>query len=1117
MIKSRIHAAWAGVGLTLALVFGFSVHAEDVELLLSNPASSNAVKPNILFILDTSGSMNSLETSQEPFNGSTSYSGPCSRSRYYWTTSGGTPSCKSSNDNFIQKTSFVCAQGAQQATVAGSYTDTMTQYRTNNSKSKWRTIKSGNSAGLVECKADSGKHGNGTAGKVYARIGSNKVQFTKRKRREVAWGSSPTNVTYTVFDGNYLNWFYNPPGTSMTRSKIIKEVTKNVLGSINNVNVGVMRFHFDQGGPITRAVKDLDSTRAEAMNVIDALPASGWTPLAETLYESALYWRGMNRHYGQLNVTDPDAFVAGSTSQYQRPGNFACAKNFTVLLTDGQPTKDHDSYDRAPTLPNFTTTMGRSSCTGGNVDGACLDDIAEYLSKEDIYPDIPGKQTVTTYTIGFKVDLPILRDTAINSGGEYYLAEDVKTLTTALTDIVTNIFDRDVSFTAPAVAVNAFNRTQNLNDLYMSVFRAKDNYHWPGNLKKYRIENGIVSDANGNPAVDPQTGFFSDASKSFWTAGTNPDGPNVNVGGAVSKLPDPSSRRLFTNIAGNDLTIAGNQISTSNIDSFLPADFGLTGSAGEPDLASIISWARGVDVKDEDNNPNTLVRRAMGDTLHSQPATVVYDIGPTTNDFDVVIYAATNDGYLHAIDARTGIELWSFIPKELLGSMADLYFDNNITFKHYGIDGDLVPVVADRNKNGKIEPGIDAAYLIFGFRRGGSSYYAIDVTDKNAPKLKWIQSYPQFGQTWSPPVVARVKTSGAGASSPDNAVVIMGAGYDTAHDQPTLPSSSDGEGAGIFMLDLETGNELWRTGRDAAADLSLATMTRSIPARIRVLDLSGDGFADRMYASDLGGQIWRFDIRNGLDPANLVSGGVIARLGGEGMASPSIAETRRFYTSPDVSMFTDQKNDKRYLSISIGSGYRAHPLDERNDDRFYSIRDPNVFQPLTQAQYDAYPVTSDDQLVEVSGQVNVKLGPGDAGWKFTLPSGEKVLSDSKTFNDSVYFVSFQPQVSSLDPCQVGLSTNRLYRVSVVNGDPVIDKATLATLDPQTANEARGVELVQGGIAPRPNFLFPSPYDPINCKGEECSPPPVGCVGVECFDPAFNNNPVRTLWTQDGVD
>ena len=47
-------------------------------------------------------------------------------------------------------------------------------------------------------------------------------------------------------------------------------------------------------------------------------------------------------------------------------------------------------------------------------------------------------------------------------------------------------------------------------------------------------------------------------------------------------------------------------------------------------------------------------------------------------------------------------------------------------------------------------------------------------------------------------------------------------------------------------------------------------------------------------------------------------------------------------------------------------------------------------------------------------------------------------------------------------------------------------------------------------------FFQQPDDPA-CTGADCSPPPIGCVGVECFDPEFENNPVRTLWSQDGIE
>jgi type IV pilus assembly protein PilY1 len=319
------------------------------------------------------------------------------------------------------------------------------------------------------------------------------------------------------------------------------------------------------------------------------------------------------------------------------------------------------------------------------------------------------------------------------------------------------------------------------------------------------------------------------------------------------------------------------------------------------------------------------------------------------------------------------------------------------------------------------------------------------------------------------------------------------------------------------VVGLEVGADDYGAGPDEFADRPVSKMTRAIPSRIRVLDMNGDGYADRMYAADLGGQIWRFDIFNGNVPNKLVNGGVIARFGAEGIATPSAAQTRRFYTAPDVSLVRDRKQDRRFLSISLGSGYRAHPLDGSAEDRFYSLRDADVFNSLSQLQYDNYPIATDADMIEVSGTFNVDLSSSDRGWKFTLPPGQKVLSDSQTFDDSIFFVSFEPSVASDDPCQAGLSVNRLYRVSVVNGDPVTQLDALDPNDPVAIDAERVTELEQGGIAPKPTFLFPSPADPANCEGEECAPPPIGCVGVECFDPGFPNNPVRTLWTQDGVD
>ena len=502
----------------------------------------------------------------------------------------------------------------------------------------------------------------------------------------------------------------------------------------------------------------------------------------------------------------------------------------------------------------------------------------------------------------------------------------------------------------------------------------------------------------------------------------------------------------------------------------------------------------------------------MGDPLHSQPAAIVF--GGTPADPNVVVFAATNDGYLHAIDGKTGVELWSFIPKELLGNLTRLYFDPRSTYKQYGIDGNIVPAVADRDGDGIIEPGDgDFVYILFGLRRGGDKMYAMDVTDLSAPRLLWDVSLTNAGQSWSTPVVARVEID-AVAQNADSAVVIVGGGYDPVHDTTTHPPAPDGAGAGVHMLDLETGATLWRAGPDTGADLTLSTMNRSIPNAIRVIDLNGDSLADRMYASDMGGQVWRFDLFNNQVVANLVTGGVIAQLGAEGLAAPTAADTRRFYNTPDVSLITDRTQQRAFIAVSLGSGYRAHPFDLTAADRFFSIRDPYVFSQLQQSQYDAYPIVRDSNLVEVSGKTQTVITANDGGWKFTLPNNQKILADSLTFDDEVFFVAFSPDPNSAATCTAGQGTNFLYRMQILNGDPVT--ANIEALAPDDADDARRQTLQQGGIAPSPTILFPSP-DTANCTGDACAPPPLGCVGVECFDPGFDNFPVRTLWTQDGVE
>jgi len=1103
----------------LALTAGMPAIADDTELLLAVPPPNNNPKPNMMFILDTSGSMDTEETTTVPYDSTQPYGGACDVNRVYWTDIDVLPDCATSN-RWVDDANFHCAAAANQLAGIGSYSDTMVQWRDGGKGAliglpifgltEWQYLAPGYNA-PIECQLDSGKHGDGRATYLWASSASNvSDSFTNDPAGELSWGSAPRNLAYTVYDGNYLNWKQTGTTADIERIDIVKAVVSAVMKSITNVNVGIQRFNDEDGGTIIQGLTDIDANRTSVLNAIDSLTADGATPLSEVMYETALYWRGMDAYYGErFNVwpTDPGALDVLSPENYEQPPTNVCSKNYNIMLSDGQPNNDAEALTLTPTLPGITAALGRTPCDGTG-DGACLDDITEYLSKEDIDIPLAGDQFVTTHTIGFAQDIPVLRTAAERSGGTYFQADDVETLATALLDIVGDITARNLSFSAPAVSVNAFNRTQNLNDLYLTVFSPKTRAHWPGNLKKYRISGSQIVDSQGLGAVNPATGFLDDAAQSFWTVG-GPDGNEVTLGGAANILPLPVSRNLYTNNgASADLTVGSNALTPANAGAYTVGDFGLTGSTGEPTVDEVIRWMRGEDVNDEDFDPATTVRYAMGDPLHSQPAAVVY--GGSAAAPDVVVYTATNDGYLHAVDGITGVELWSFVPKELLGGMARLFFDPRSKYKIYGIDGDVIPVVKDQNKNGIID-GSDFVYIVFGLRRGGDNFYALDVTNKNAPKLLWNRKVTGGGQSWSRPSVARVDINTAGQNA-DKAVVVVGGGYDSVHDTRAHPATADNAGAGLHMLDLVSGAELWRAGRDVAADTQVSAMTRSIPNQVRIIDLSGDGLADRMYASDSGGQLLRFDIDNGQSPGNLVAGGVIAQLGAEGLGAPGDADTRRFYNAPDASMFEDVVQSRRYISLSIGSGYRAHPLDNTASDRFYSVRDPDVFNSLTQAEYNSYDIITESDLIEVSGSVRTVIDSTWKGWKFTMPGNQKVIAGSVTFDDSVYFVGFAPETNLADICQPSTGRNWLYRVSVINGDPVVNN--LDTLAATDADNERVEDLQQGGIAPTPAFLFPSPEP--DCVGAACSPPPIFCVGAECNPSGFPNNPVRTLWTQDGI-
>ena len=203
----------------------------------------------------------------------------------------------------------------------------------------------------------------------------------------------------------------------------------------------------------------------------------------------------------------------------------------------------------------------------------------------------------------------------------------------------------------------------------MSLFKPACSYRWLGNIKKYRVTpTGSIVDANGNAAVDPITGTSHADSQSYWS--DSDDGADAALGGAAGELDDPTNRRLYSNLTINSGLLSAEPLSLLKNSSRLTLANTLllgtaTPAADRPSVANLVDWAYGFDVIDEDGDSDvTEARRDMGDPLHSRPATVVYE-GPA-DDPVLVLFVTTNDGFLQAIDASDGTELWSFVPRELL-------------------------------------------------------------------------------------------------------------------------------------------------------------------------------------------------------------------------------------------------------------------------------------------------------------------------------------------------------------------------------------------------------------------------------------------------------------------
>ena len=839
------------------------------------------------------------------------------------------------------------------------------------------------------------------------------------------------------------------------------------------------------------------TVREHLVSKVDELSASGYTPIVDTLYEGVLYYGGLDVDYGltrgnnsvsntvrrntrvshRLSYTGQDATLPSGceednlsssnciTQQIPQGARYLSpitdrqcqVNNHIVLLSDGEANNNH-SVDEIETLLS-------ASCTGSGGEKCGLSLVRNIADTEESVID----SRIITHTIGFAANTQansFLNQIALQGGGGFYQADNSQELLGAFQSILKTVKDVNATFVSPGVAVNQLNRLTHKDELYFALFKPSEGSNWPGNLKKYKIDGDTILDKNGLPAVDDGNGFFSEQAHSYWSVLT--DGNDVRQGGAASKLS--LARNLFTFSVPGPLANSANRLHENNIS--------LTGALLNIEMLSdvitvrsnLLKWVRGVDLKDDDGDGDTSdIRLQMGDPIHSQPVIVNYSAT------DSAIFVATNQGFLHSFDAQTGSENFAVIPQELLGNLYEFYRENTTSNHIYGLDGDLV-----------LRHFEDKIYLYVGMRRGGRNYYTFDITSKTNPILVHQivggnSGFEKLGQTWSRPTVTKIKVGETIRN-----VLIFGGGYDVEQDNK-VARSADSVGNAVFIVDADTGALIW-SASNSGADLLLGDMEYSIPARISVIDRDNDGLADHMYVADLGGQLFRLDIHNGLGRSELVSGGLLADLGGD------LAEdNRRFYYAPDVAQISTI--DENFYAVAIGSGYRAHPLNAEIQDSFYMLKDFGIFTKDEQGDYglpenpftrdDLYDATahlltsSDQTVVEEQGAIYANR----AGWLVDLGSGgEKVLASPLILNYQVFFTTYLPASANDSLCAPPSGNSRAYLVELINGNAVVDLNN----DNQTTHQDRFTNLKQTGIAPDTKILIEDILQPVVCLGTECA-------------------------------
>ncbi|WP_415906288.1 pilus assembly protein [Neptuniibacter sp. QD72_48] len=661
---------------------------------------------------------------------------------------------------------------------------------------------------------------------------------------------------------NFANWY----SYYRKREYVMKAAMLGVVdGSTARLGVGALHNNGTFSGfPIVDVTTG--TNREDLADEISQIASSSVTPLRIRLEDVGKYYEGVS-DTSLFGSFEPSPILSAALGG-------SCQQNFAVVLSDGYWNEDDPSVGNADSGDTDDGDLNDTDFDGGSYadqnDGQSntLADVAMHYYERDLnttldneVPTSPldgnNQQHMVTYTVAFGVngtltDNPNASDTSFNwpnvtsntittvddmrhaawnGRGDFLSAGSPAALIQAFSNAAATIASRTSS--ASSVATNS-TRLESNSKIYQARFTSGT---WSGDLLAYSLD-GVTG------AVDSLV----------WQA--------------AEKIPAEDSRTIYTYNEDNAVGSRGVAFEHVNL------------SADHQALltSSQVNYLRG-----DQSNEGALYRSrtaVLGDIVNSDPlfsgqddfnyylletvsGFATYDdylVGTSENwlkgNRADMIYVGANDGMLHGLlgsgntadscslgsKACEGEEVFAYVPKAVYNNLSDL---TSTSYSHkYYVDNS--PVHGDAYIDWGGAQGEDWGTALVGtLGAGGKGIFALNISDPlnfSGTHVLWDfddGDLSDLGYTFAKPTIAKLENG--------EWAVIFGNGYHSVNHEPVL-----------YIRSLEDGSEIatFNTGIDHRGT---ASSTNGLSTPI-VVDTDGDRLGDTIYAGDLQGNMWKFDV-----------------------------------------------------------------------------------------------------------------------------------------------------------------------------------------------------------------------------------------------------------------